>query len=409
MNLQKIMLNFSIICEYNPFHYGHLCQIEHIRREFPDSSITALMSGSFVQRGEAAMYGKYERAEAAVKCGVDLVLELPYPWCAGSGEFFASGGVTLLDGLGIFDRICFGSESGDIVNLNRMAENSINEAFDRKVAEEAKRGTDESYIRLRQRLYEEIYGEPFVTSPNDILGVEYLKALKKLSSSIEPYVIKRESDFSATVSRRMIRDGNTDTLKNMIPSQMLDIVNGFEYADMRYAFPAVLYRLRNADAFGLETLADIPNGMGRRLIEAANKSKALDELLENCAGKRFTDARIRRMLLFAMTDVTLEHLRAKPAYTTVLALNDRGARLLADIKARRKNAAEGEYMPLVITKPSAASKLNGEAAVQYELNKRAEILRSLCYNVPKSALEHLTRTPYIHKKEGENIGRQKLD
>ena len=399
MNLQNKTLNFTIICEYNPFHGGHLRQIELIRSEYPDSTVTAVMSGNFVQRGEAAIYDKYKRAEAAVKCGVDLVLELPFPWCASSGEFFASAGVTLIDGLGIFDCICFGSESGDVEYLHRLAERSADSEFDAAVAEAAKKGSSESYIRLRQRLYRETYGEDFVTSPNDILGVEYLKSLTRLNSKVVPYIIKREGGYSATNSRRLIRTGDISSLTGLLPPSMLETVLTDVHTDISNLTAAVLYKLRTSDAAELETYADIPVGMGRRLIDAANDSTTMAELYEKSAQKLYTDARIRRMILSAMTGTTMADLRAKPTYTTVLAFNERGAELLSQIKAKRRSADDETEIPHIITKPSAASKLTGTGCRQYELSRRAEILYGLCKTPPKRAGDDLRRGPYILKKE----------
>jgi len=329
------------------------------------------------------------------------VLELPYPWCAASAEFFASAGVSLISRLGIFDRICFGSESGDAGMLRSAVRNLCDPAFEAKIAAEVRNSVDESYIRLRNRLYKETYGEEMTSLPNDILGVEYIKALEKSASAVEPYIIRRTGGFSATESRRRIRSSDMESLDELLPGPMLETVLRKKHSDIENAASAVLYRLRSADASELEQYADIPKGMGRRLCDAAYNSISVAGLYENAAQKLYTDARIRRMVLYSMTDVRLTDLRNTPSYTTVLAFNSKGAGLLSDIKAYRKSQPDDAGIPEVITKPSQASKLSGIAARQYELSRKAELLYGLCFDPIHISGDDLRRGPYISKKEDE--------
>ncbi len=387
MNLQNTTLNFTIICEYNPFHRGHLLQIETIKREFPQSTVTAVMSGSFVQRGDVATFDKYKRAEVAVKCGADLVLELPFPWSMASGEFFASAGVSLIDRLKIFDRLCFGSESGDVGQLTQTAANTLDARFEQSLAAEASKSTSESYIRMRSRIYREMFGHDLASTPNDILGIEYIRALKKRESHITPHVIKREVGYSATESRRSLRSGDTDRLAELVPPEMLDVTSGVEVSDIEHMASAMIYRLRTSTPDEVERFAEIPVGMGRRLISAAARASTFAELCENAKSKLHTDARIRRMVIFYMLGVTADDLHSLPEYTTVLAVGGRGRELLSKIRAARKNAPD---MPQVITKPSSAP-----TSRQLELARICETFYGMCYAKKLDVGEDLRKSPFV--------------
>ena len=186
------MKTTAVICEYNPFHRGHEYQINAIKNS--GSYVVCIMSGGFVQRGGPALYDKYVRAEAAVRMGADLVVELPFPYCSSAAEFFAKGGVALADSLGLIDELCFGSESGDIVQLETAVSNitSPRLAEEMKKARADKNNKDKSFAVLRQEAYGALFGDGFPLLPNDILGVEYIKALNELKSSIRPVTYKRE-------------------------------------------------------------------------------------------------------------------------------------------------------------------------------------------------------------------------
>jgi predicted nucleotidyltransferase len=201
----------GIIAEYNPFHNGHLHQLqESIRLSHADYTIV-VMSGNFMQRGTPALMDKYYRAKAALSCGADLVLELPAYYAAGSAEYFALGGVSLLDKLGIVTHLCFGSECGDIESLsavgNRLNSDEFSDAFNDARAKNANRNL--SFAALRSKVYENLYGEVLPMRPNDMLGIEYITALKSIKSDIQPITYKREAPFSATESRRLINEENS--------------------------------------------------------------------------------------------------------------------------------------------------------------------------------------------------------
>ena len=190
------MKTIGIIAEYNPFHRGHEAQLRLLRERFgPDCALVAALGGCFTQRGEAALFTKYARAEAAVRCGADLVLELPLPWAASSAEGFARGGVGVLDALGCVDTLAFGSECADLGRLERIAALTFSADYDALLR--AKLGDGVGFAAARQRALEALAGEalPELRERNDILAVEYLRALKAQGSKMEPLPLRRFSEF----------------------------------------------------------------------------------------------------------------------------------------------------------------------------------------------------------------------
>ncbi len=378
------MKTTAIICEYNPFHCGHKVQIDAVKQK--GNNIICIMSGGFVQRGEAAMFDKYIRAEAAVRSGADLVLELPYPYSCSAAEFFAMGGVSVANSLGVVDELCFGSESGDIALLSQMSERLLSDEFDlmMKNAREDKKNKDKPYAALREEVYKKLYEQSVAIKPNDILGVEYISAIKKLNSPIIPVTYKREVGFSATETRKRITEENKfDTVPNEVSSL-------FEKQDrygMEYAEKAILAFYRCADPKELEKYEGMTNGIAERLVKAAKESVSLADLIGKLSGKSYTNAKIRRCILHGMTGVYTDMLRTPPKYTQVLACNELGRQFV------RRIQKEGSIA--VFTKPSHYKKAEEEARKQAEFSLAAENLLTLMCKNPKPADEFLKRKPYI--------------
>ena len=203
------MTTVAIISEYNPFHNGHKYQVDEIRRIFgEDTEIIAIMSGNYTQRGELAITDKTVRAKTAVLCGVNLVLEIPFPFSLTSAEFYAKSGVAIADKIGVVDYLCFGSESGKTDELLRVAENMLSEKYadamkDLKVAD-----SETGYAKICEMAYKQAFPNDAFTglsSPNNILALEYIKALNTAHSKIKPYAIKR---IGAEYDQKEIVDGN---------------------------------------------------------------------------------------------------------------------------------------------------------------------------------------------------------
>ena len=183
----------GIVCEYNPMHKSHEYHIAKTRELLgPDCGIICVMSGNFVQRGDFAVMNKFARARAAVLCGADLVIELPVPWCVSTAEKFATGAVSILDNIGVCTHISFGSETGELEPLREIANYLLDPEIDGLIKDGLKKGV--SYAAARQRALENLMGRkvPELSSPNDILAIEYLKALETLESDINPLAVKRE-------------------------------------------------------------------------------------------------------------------------------------------------------------------------------------------------------------------------
>ena len=376
------MKNVAIICEYNLFHNGHLNQINKIREKHNNSCVIALMSGNFVQRGEPAILPKNIRAAAACESGADLVLELPYPYSGGSAEYFAMGAVSILNDLIGVDELCFGSENDNLPHLQQIANRLFSPEFSNKLenSREKLKSSNVAYNIIRQNVYEELYSEPFITKPNDILAVEYLKALKLLNSAILPFQIKRTYDFSATRTRK-----NFNSLENEVPKSALNIfykhktpvtINNIEKYILGY--------FRTCNVNDLLQYADVTDGIEYLLYNSANKATSYDDLFRLCKNKKYSDAKIRRIILNCVLHTTESMLKDKPLYTNVLAFNDVGREFLSK---QRKSPIK------IITKP-ADYKKHPEIIGQYEHSVNADKLYTLAMNPPQPSDYFIKLSPY---------------
>lgn len=340
----------GIICEYNPFHLGHARMLEGLRRQY-DAPLVCAMSGNFVQRGDAAVAHKHARGEMAVRCGADLVLELPTPWAMASAERFADGGVELLTSTGVVSHLAFGSECGDLTALQ---------------AAEAALSRPELMPRIRQQAAEELGAPPRMLSrPNDILAIEYLKALRRQKAPMEPLAVQRQGaghdgapsgdTASASYLRTLLRSGRTDEALSYLPAPAAQVLRrelalGQAPADLSYCHRAILARLRQLREEDFLPYDGGKEGLYHRFYQAVRTSCSPEELLETAKTKRYPTSRLRRMLLSAWLDVT------PPAggipYLRVLAANERGRDLLRQMQ--RQGAP-------VLTRPGDVSRL-GPAA-----------------------------------------------
>ena len=329
------MKTAAIICEYNPFHRGHGKQIAFLRQTLgEDLAVVAIMSGNFVQRGGPAIYPKEARAAVALRGGADLVLELPYPWCAAVGERFAAAGVHIAGAVGA-DYLCFGHES-DFSLLREAADFSW---------EPAGRYSG-SAIRAREEAFRQATGRSFPVGANDRLAIEYLRAMKNdpAAASLAPLPLLREQDgFSAHAAREAILAGED-------PSTIVPELCALPPATLEKGYPALSALLRSADPTELSSLFDLPYEIALRLASAAGKHPddfpAFFAALQN---KNDTDARLRRCLVTALLRPLPEDGAALPSWTQLLAANERGRSLLRAIRrdgsfevvTKRADAPEG--------------------------------------------------------------------
>lgn len=376
----------AVICEYNPFHMGHEIQIRRIRDMFPDACILSLQSGNFVQRGECAVISKYKRAEAAVTCGADLVLELPFPWCAQGAHYFARAGVDILNSLGA-NVLCFGSETGDLQSLTLAAERLSSPEFTAacKKEESGSMASPTSHIATLRSTYKSLYGTELPLGANDTLGIEYLKSIAATNSQMKPICIRREGGYTATLAREYYKSRDYALLEGTTPEVLTDLYRKTPPVLTASLGSAILNFFRTHTPEELVKYADLGGGLAGRLCRAANGAVDYDSFLSAAATKKYTNARIRRAVLSAMLYVTEEELKRKPKFTSLLAANKRGTAFLRSVK----KSADIE----IFTRPAAGKTLEGEAAGQFALSHAADTLWALAAGIPPSELTN--ERPYI--------------
>ncbi len=398
------MKTAGIICECNPLHGGHLHLLEAARTSGVDC-VVALMSGCFVQRGDAAVADPYARAEILVRSGFDAVLELPFPFSAAGAEFFGGAGVEILSRLGV-NELWFGSESGELAVLERAAELADSPVFAERYAmyTQGPSGTAEAYFHV---LEEMLASRGLHFDPNDILALSYLRAIRKCGGGMVPRTVKRtgsgyretalsKSVFpSATALRRVWKEEGFAAIRESLPDCCAAVLEreteaGRAPAAQEHAERAILSHLRLTPLEVLEGCAELGGGVGARLKGAALQSASLGELLALAATKKYTDARLRRGALFAVTGVKPEDLRRHPAYVRLLGANAVGCAFLAGV---RRSAS----IP-VVTRQSDIPM--GEAAdAQFDLECRARAFFTLSQPTAADAVGALCRAPFIWKGE----------
>lgn len=336
----------GIICEYNPFHNGHLYHIEQTRKHGA-THIVAIMSGNFVQRGDVAVINKFERAKAAVHCGADLVIELPVAYCLSAAEVYAKGAMYLLKGLGCVDELSFGSECGDINLLTEAVKATYACARRPELEDLMKRGN--SYPKALQILIRQAYGDEIgllFSSPNNVLAIEYLKAMIAVKLKIEPFTVKRHEAHdaqmpigniaSASLIRQMMESRTAD-FDELVPEVSADALSACAATGMTARFEnlerVLLYRLRTATAEELIHLPEVGQGLENKILSARNET-SLESMLLAMKSKRYPMARLRRILLDLLIGIQPKDTENPPPYGRILALNERGR----DILTAAKNA-----------------------------------------------------------------------
>lgn len=339
----------GVVAEYNPFHNGHAHHLEKTRAHnggCEATHIVAVMSGSFVQRGEPAILSKFDRARMALLSGVDLVLELPTPWCLSSAEGFAFGAVSLLHSLGCVDHISFGSEAGTLAPLQRVVSVMETPRYATLLKYFMESGI--SFPEAQYKALAEIAGATtaaVLKTPNNVLGVEYLKALKRLNSPIEPFTIPRQGSAhdslapigdvaSASYLRTLL---SADRLINALPylpapaaAALSDAAqNGRLPADVKLLERAVLSRLRLLSVDDWKAVPGIAEGLENRAYNATRTAQSLEELEERIKTKRYPLTRVRRLIWSAYLDIPAGYASTRPPYARVLAANERGKEILS--------------------------------------------------------------------------------
>lgn len=325
----------GIICEYNPFHLGHLYQIKRIRETIPDSLIICIFNGTFMQRGEVSIINKWDKTRICLEYGIDMVVELPFVFATQSSDIFAHGALKILNNLHV-DTLVFGSESNNVEILKTLAMTQINnEAFDNKVREYLDKGVNYP-TALSKTL--EVITKYRIKEPNDILAVSYIKEIIKNNYSIEPVAIKRTNDYhgeiisgdiiNASLIRKMLTNGND--VSKYVPRATLKYLNDIPSKDKYYSLLKyqIINNIDNLDSF--QTVDEGLNNLIKKNIYNANN---LDELINSIKTKRYTYNRLNRMFTHILTNFKKEDNRGLEInYVRLLGFNKKGRSYLNKIK-----------------------------------------------------------------------------
>ena len=413
------MKTIGIVAEYNPFHLGHALQIRETRRIMEnageEAAVIAVMSGDFVQRGEAAVFSKYARAEAACRSGADLVVELPLPWALSSAEGFARGAAAMLADLGA-EVLSFGcepgegsggngnSEPGDVGSergtlaaqarlreLEEAADLIIGREFTDEVLKRLKAEPDQSFAAARQACAEEKLGKPmsFLRQPNNILALEYLKAIRELGLPLRPLAIPRrgaghdERGEHALPSASELRDRlcGGHGIEGYVPAAAAEVFRREQDQGRCAADPAeqgrlILSRLRWLKEETFLDLSDAGDGLGNRLYRAVRSETNYADVLRAASTRRYPLARIRRLCFCAALGIPAGAAAGRPPYARILALNERGRRILRDAEERK--ALSGTGIP-ILNKPAHVRELDGRARAIFEMGAQAHDFYTLLY------------------------------
>lgn len=384
------MKHVGIICEYNPFHTGHTRLLEHVRGA---ETVICLMSGNFTQRGEAALLPPVARATMAIAGGADLVLELPFPFAAASARYFATAGVRALGALGA-DTLAFGSECGDMEQLRELASRAPEGNYRDKTPDVMQNTGDAAayFAALGAKI-----------SSNDILGVEYLRAMLHETPDMQAVTLCRQGaqyrdtvlkneQFPSAMALRCALSRGEDITANIPPNVQhffQDAAKRYGFADTARLGSAMLALLRGNGAKNgaFSAIAECGGGLLTHLVKASFAATDYNTLCWAAATKRYTDGRIRRALLYLLTGVTQGDLAAHPVYLRLLAANARGREYLAESARRR-------IIP-VVTKQADIAGLGAMATRQRALATASDGLYALCFE--RGLVPHTLQTarPYL--------------
>ena len=329
------MKSIGIIAEYNPFHNGHIYQINKIKELYPDYNIIVVMAGNFTERGDMAIIDKFKRTEIALNHGIDLVIELPFPFSTQSADFFAYGAITILEKLKV-EKLIFGSESDNIDDLKIIAETQLNnQEFDKLVKIYSKFGNNYP-TAISNAIFD--LTQKKITTPNDLLGVSYIKTILENNYKIEPITIKRINNYhkkelenfisSATSIREALKTNKS--IENTIPKDSLKYFDNLHFIDDY--FDIIKYKILTENDLSIYQTVD--EGIDKLLKKVIKKSNNYEELINNIKSKRYTYNKINRMLLHILCNFTKEKRNTlnNISYIRILGFNNKGKNYLNSIK-----------------------------------------------------------------------------
>ncbi len=381
----------AIICEYNPFHNGHKYHIDETRKRYGITHLAAVMSGNFTQRGDVAIIDKWKRTEQALRNGIDLVIELPVTAALGSAENFALGAVTILNSLSCIDYLSFGSECGDI-ELLKEAAGAVHYALEQEsFLGYMRRGL--TYPNALQKTIEEFYDDDItkaLATPNNTLGIEYLKAINDTGSSLTPVTIKRygadhdstEIEHSNFISASMLRNM---LVKGDDVSSFMPAINADDFSLLSNLEVAILSALRTMSVSDILTAPNVLQGLENRIYKAVKVARSLPELMMLIKTKRYTMARLRRIILCCYLGITKSDAKVLPQYIRVLGMNDKGKEIISSAKS---------VLP-INTSLMDLSKTSTAAKKQAFIENRADNLYALGFSKPLPCGIDFTHKPVI--------------
>ncbi|MBQ8298917.1 MAG: nucleotidyltransferase [Clostridia bacterium] len=402
----------GIIAEYNPFHNGHAYHIEQTKKETKCDAIVVVMSGNFIQRGVPALFDKWTRTKMALQNGADLVIELPSYYATSSAEYFAQGSVALLDGLGVVNNISFGSNTNDLDALKRIANVLYLEPenYKKLLQSELKRGTSYPIARSNalknflKKEYSAKYISDILLDSNNILGIEYLKALLYSNSQIKPVLIERKGTSynstnivdnmcSATAIRELLEKNELKTVEKVMPDDSFKLINqeilhGRAPMFLKNYEKEILYTLRKSSTEELLNIADVTEGLENLLKKASNEGMELESIIDIVKTKRYTRTRVQRILLHTLLDVTktaVEDYKYNPQYIRVLGFTKNGEKVLSQI-------GNSSNLPVVTSVGKFLKNANETSKKMLEKDIMATNIYTLGYQIPKYRTVNLDYT-----------------
>ena len=366
----------GIIAEYNPFHNGHLYQIKKAKELTGADTVIAVMSGNFTQRGETSLVNKFEKTKIALQNEVDMVIELPTIYSISSAENFALGGIKILNEIGNIDYLVFGIEEDNLQELQAIADVLVNEndEFKSKIKTELDKGN--SYPKAREITLKKVLlsenMKDIMQKPNNILAIEYLKALKITNSRIKPFAIKRKNSMhhdnninenyaSGTYIRKLFIENNFDEISKVVPKytyeRLSELKSHRTYVTSINDFSdIVIYKIRMMTKEEISKIADVNEGLENSIKLASTTCKTIDEIIDKVSTKRYTKTRISRILTYILLDITksdMEQSKKNDPYIRVLGINKKceeilstinDSKLITSLKKFEENNGENELL-----------------------------------------------------------------
>lgn len=387
----------GVVAEFNPFHNGHKYFIDTIKSN-ENTAVVAVMSGNFVQRGEPAIISKFARAKAAVLNGVDLVLELPLPYSISTAMYFAGGAIDILNSFGVIDTICFGSETADLNQLKNTAKLLASDEL--RTALKNHLDTGISFAAARQKALKQVapnLDSTVLERPNDTLAIEYILAAERHKMQADFMAVERvgaphdsiiKSDTICSASELRKAPAALDLKEPFMPKSSYDIyadkVQNKRYSSMYLLDRAMVAHLRTITPEKLRLAPDISEGLENRIITAANNFSTMDEILSAVKSKRYTHARLRRIILASYLGVNAQLQKNSAPYIRVLGMSEMGAKVLS-------LASKHAKVPLIASIKEAEN-ISPEATVFSRLEVKAGDIFSLSLQRPVGG-----KTEYTNK------------